>query len=92
LSAHCRRTAVVAVNSAGTPGHGTSGVKAWFAVMLRNTRLGLARPAVAHDSLHAIAVPSSHSQLRGKLAGKDSAGAKLIAFRIEFCIPFVSSG
>src|SRR5262249_49309470 len=33
-------------------------------------------------ALQAMALPSSHSQLRGKVAGKDSGGLKFI----EFCI------
>jgi pimeloyl-ACP methyl ester carboxylesterase len=48
--------------------------------------------SVAHDWLHTIGVPSSHSQVWVKLAGNDNAGAKLIALCIELCIPPVSSG
>lgn len=74
------------------PGHGTSGVKAWLAVILMDRRLGPGRPTAAHDSVHDIRVPSSHPQLCGKLAGKLSAGAKLIALCIEFRMPVVSIG
>jgi hypothetical protein len=76
----------------GIPGHGTNGVKAWLALIFMKTRLGAGRPAVAQDSLQAINVPSSHSQLWGKLAGKVNAGAKVIELCIEFWMPSVSAG
>jgi hypothetical protein len=74
------------------PGHGTSGVKAWLAPILMKTRLGPGRPAAAHDSVHAIDIPSSHSQLWGKLAGKVSAGIKAMELCIEFRMPVASTG
>jgi hypothetical protein len=89
---HCRRNSVVAVKVAGIPGHGTNGVKAWLALILMKMRLGSGRPNVAHDSVQAIDVASAHSQLNGKLAGKVSAGAKLMDLCIAFWIPGVSAG
>jgi hypothetical protein len=56
-----------------------------------DTRLGPERPAVAQDSLQAMAVPSSHSQLWGKFAGKDSGGLKLIEFCIASLMPVKST-
>jgi hypothetical protein len=76
----------------GIPGHGISGVKGWLALIVMKTRFGLGRPAVAHDSVHAIEVPSSHSQLWRKLVGKDIAGVKLIELCIERWMPSVSEG
>ena len=83
---------MTAVSVAGIPGQGTSGVKAWLALIVIKTRLGPGRPRVRHDWAQAIGVPSSHSQLRGKLAGKLSAGKNRIAPCIEFWMPTVSSG
>jgi hypothetical protein len=89
---HCKRTFVDAVRVAGIPGHGTRGVKVWLALIVRKTRFGPNRPAAAHDSVHAIAVMSSHSQLWGKLGGKVSAGVKLVEVCIELWMPAVSVG
>ena len=89
---HCSRTSVAAVSVAGMPGQGASGEKGWFAVIRMNMRLGPGRPTVAHDSLQVIGVSSSHSQLRGKLAGKVNGGPKLVALCIACCMPLVLSG
>jgi hypothetical protein len=80
--AHRSRISVVADKLAGIPGHGTSGAKGWLALIVMNRRLGPGRPTVAHDSVQLIDVPSSHSQLCGKLTGNPSGGAKLIALCI----------
>src|SRR5438128_4272588 len=55
------------------------------------TRFGPGRPTAAQDSAQEMAAPSSHSQLWGKFAGKESWGLKLIEFCIEFLMPVVSA-
>jgi hypothetical protein len=56
------------------------------------TRFGPGRPAVAHETVQGIDLPSSHSQLRGKVAGKLSGGLKLIEFSMELSMPAASDG
>jgi hypothetical protein len=75
------RISVVLFRVPGAPGHEIIGVKACVAVTLTKTRLGPGRPATAHELLQEIERglgASLHSQLIGKLAGKESAGLNVI--------------
>jgi hypothetical protein len=84
---------VVLFKVLGAPGHETIGVKACVAVTLTKTRLGPGRAGVCvlQEALHAIARgvgESLHSQLIGKLAGKESAGLNVIELVIELWMSF----
>jgi hypothetical protein len=77
------RKSVDALKLVGIPGHGSRGVKDCVAPTVINTRLGPGRAGlcVAHEAEQEIpngVGESLHLQVTGKLAGKVSAGLKLI--------------
>src|SRR6266404_6565366 len=83
---HWTRISVLAVSEVGITPQDRIGVKAWLAVTVTNTRLGVF-PAPTQVVPQVIELPSSHSQLGEGSLGNVSAGLKLPEFCTAFLMP-----
>ena len=80
----------MAVRVVATAGHGMRGTNGRLAPSVMNIGFGPRLPSARQASEQVTDVWSSHSQLKGKLVRKVSAGLNCIEFWIAYWMPTVS--